>query len=200
MEDLVPFLIFIVIALVNLVKYILEKGAGTRKTPAEPARGPQRREPASLEEFFETLAEKMGPKPTELPEWPEGYERPDYMQEAEQYETARVQTDEGANEVKSPSAAKAEPIPTIPEKPVKAAGIKVAPPRAALKSAMKSLPVMSLGTKGMHMKTPPILRSSTGRTDFPLENKTDLKNAIIANIIFSQPRAYDTAFENSIIK
>ena len=197
MEDLVPFLIFIVIALVNLVKYILEKGAGTRKTPAETSRGPQRREPVSLEEFFETLAEKMGPKPTELPEWPEGYERPDYMQEAEEYETALAKTYIEEDAVEHLPAVTAEPSPILP---IKAAGIGALPSRVALKSAMTSVPTASIGTKGMRMKTPLMLRSSTGRIDFSLNSRTDLKNAIIAQIIFGPPRAYDTSFDNSLIK
>ncbi|WP_372846350.1 hypothetical protein, partial [Pontiella sp.] len=55
--------------------------------------------------------------------------------------------------------------------------------------------------KGLRLASTPILRSSSaGRIDFPLDNKADLKKAIIANIILSAPRAYATDFENTIVK
>jgi hypothetical protein len=139
----------------------------------------------------------MGPKPTELPDWPDGYERPDYMKEMEEYKTARVQADEEVDDVEHHPAARVETPPIMPKQ---VADISVPLSRAALKSAMKSVPTANMGTKGMRMKTPLILRSSTGHVNFPLNSKTDLKNAIIAQIIFGPPRAYDTSFENSIIK
>jgi len=202
MEDLVPFLIFIVIALVNLVKYILEKGAGTRRAPAAPSRGPQRKGPASLEEFFETLAEKMGPKPTGLPDWPEGYERPDYMKELEEYERAQARQhfeEDQAGDIAP--AAENKPVPAVQAAPLAAlSGIKLQTARASLKAAVKTVPTMGKGLSGMQIATAPMLRSSAGRIDYALNNKADLRNAIIANVIFSPPRAYDTEFENSIIK
>jgi len=83
MEDLIPLLIFLVIIAVNAIKFFAERG---RKKPApQPGDTPPKR-PSSLEAFFESIAEQMAPKPTELPEWPENHERPDYAHEMEAFE------------------------------------------------------------------------------------------------------------------
>ena len=83
MEDLVPLLIFIVIAVVNFLKFQAEKkGKGKPAPPASKEERPER-QPSSLEEFFEEIAQKFEPRPTPQPEWPDSVERPDYMQEME---------------------------------------------------------------------------------------------------------------------
>lgn len=195
MEDLVPFLIFIVIALINLAKFLLEKGARGKAPPAVPKSAPLPRKPGSLETFFESLAEKLEPQPTELPDWPEGYERPDYMKEMEAFE-ASVQTDEEEPLPEVIPLPVQHPAPTLPKN---IAGVKSQ--RSALKSALKAMPSLVTGANSMRMKTAPILRSgSVGRIDFPLSNKADLRKAIIANVIFSPPRAYETPFDNGIVK
>lgn len=203
MEDLVPFLIFIVIALVNLVKFILEKGVKDKQPPARPGQEPPRREPTSLEEFFDELAEKLEPKPTELPEWPEGRERPDYMQEMEEFEQARAEEleEEALAEPIPVPMEKAEPVSVKAEAPPEIPGIPPVTQTAALKSMMRSVPAAISNSKGMRIASAPILRSqSAGRIDFPLGNKADLKQAIIANLVFGPPRAYDCSFDNTIAK
>ena len=53
------------------------------------------------------------------------------------------------------------------------------------------------------MRLPPIslIRSTAaGSIDFELKDRRKLKQAIVANIIFSQPRAYDCSFDNTIAK
>ncbi|VGO15987.1 hypothetical protein PDESU_04576 [Pontiella desulfatans] len=199
MEDLVPFLIFIVIALVNLVKFILEKGVKGKQPPAVPGQKPPRKEPGTIEEFFENLAGKLEPQPSRLPDWPEGYERPDYMKEMEEFETGPPATFE------EPVA---EPVPTPPPAPMPIPGsLKAAAATHPLaqaepmEMALKSMPSSIASLKGLRIATPAILRSnSAGRINFPLGNKADLRKAIIANLIFSPPRAYATDFENTVVK
>jgi hypothetical protein len=197
MEDLVPFLIFIVIALVNMVKFIMEKGLRGKQPPARPGEPPPKHQPSTLEEFFEEIAGKLEPQPTEPPEWPKGFERPDYMKEMEEFEMTRAEELEEEtlkpvlNEpLSSPSSiqnAKADGIQ----------GFHAVGQSTSLQSTLKSIPSAIIGTKGMQIKTAPILRSSIGRIDYSLKNKADLKKAIIANIIFSPPRAYNCSFENT---
>jgi hypothetical protein len=202
MEDLVPFLIFIVIALVNLVKFVLEKGAKGKQPPAVPGEAPPKKTPGTIEAFFESLAEKLEPQPTELPDWPEGYERPDYMGEMEAFETGAPQTFAEPIE---------QTIPTPPPQPapdktstkpaIIVQNIQSGAQAASQKMGMKSIPSSIASLKGLRIATTPILRSSSaGRIDFPLDNKADLRKAIIANIILSAPRAYATGFENTIVK
>jgi len=75
MEDLVPLLIFIVIAVINVLKYQAEKKGKGKQPPARPAEGRPQRQPTTLEEFFEEIAQKFEPRPTPLPDWPESIER-----------------------------------------------------------------------------------------------------------------------------
>ncbi|HSR88236.1 MAG TPA: hypothetical protein VLL07_04730, partial [Pontiella sp.] len=89
MEDLVPLLIFIVIAVINVLKFQAEKKGKGKAPSARPADAPQR-QPTSLEEFFEEIARKFEPRPTPQPDWPEGVERPDYMKEMEEFERAQA--------------------------------------------------------------------------------------------------------------
>ncbi len=199
MEDLVPFLVFIVIALVNLVKFILEKGTAGKRPVARPSGTPPQRQPTTLEEFFEELAKKAEPKPAELPDLPKGYERPDYMREMEEFERER------AEELEEEKIA--ETIPEPEPNPETAAVVTHLPDVqsmrqvASLRSAMTAMPMSVIGTSGMRIASAPILRSSgAGKTDYPLKKKADLKKAIIANLIFSPPRAYDRSFDNTIAK
>ena len=54
MEDLIPFLIFIVVVIINLVKYAAEKGGKSKAAPKDGQ--PSTRRPSPLEDFFEDLA------------------------------------------------------------------------------------------------------------------------------------------------
>ncbi len=197
MDDLVPFLIFILIALINLVKFLLEKGAKGRKPAAQPAEEPPPAEHSTIEEFFESLAEKMAPKPTELPDWPEGYERPDYMKEMEEFNTARPEgyEEEVAEIIPMPTPAP-RPVPFVHDDAPERPAVAMMEPTAFLKSGLKSVPSLFSSSQGMRLPATTIMNSATGRIDFPLENKRDLRKAIIANIILQRPRAYDTSIEN----
>ncbi|MEN7973202.1 MAG: hypothetical protein ABFR47_05135 [Verrucomicrobiota bacterium] len=209
MEDLVPLLIFIVIAVVNLLKFTTEKGGRKKQAPSpsgkaprergvapsEGSRPPQRR-PSTIEAFFEEIAEKLEPQPTDLPEWPEGRERPNYMEEMEEFETTRAKTYE---EEEVPSIPTPPPAPLSHEVAKEAPVIQPEEKVVSLKSAMKAMPSLITNSQGMRIASAPILRSSTaGHIDLPLKDKSVLRKAIIANIVFSPPRAYDVSFNNTI--
>ena len=187
MDDLIGLIAFVVIAAVNLLAQAnKKKKQKQRMEGAEPQPEPK---PTPFESFFEDLADKLEPKPTPLPDWPEGYERPDYMQEMENFEQVE--------EVVVPPVAETPPHPEIIAEPVMeelsqvAAFNAPAPPASSVFS----------GSNLMRLPSVPLMRSnSTGKIDFDLKGRTKLKQAIIANIIFSQPRACDCSFDNSIAK
>jgi hypothetical protein len=191
MEDLVPFLIFIVIALVNLVKFVLEKGAKGKKPPALPGEAPPKRAPSTIERFFEEMAEKLEPKPTPVPDWPEGYERPDYMQEMEDFE------EEQPVEIVPMPEPVAAPMPVVHDMPplqgVERTVSFQAPPQVA--SSVFS------GSSRLRLPSVSLMRSNAaGTIDFELKDRKKLKQAIVANLVFSQPRAYDRTFDNTLAK
>lgn len=200
MEDLVPLLIFIVIVVVNLLKFAAEKGVKKKQTPPPSGEAPPRRA-SSLEAFFEDLAEKLEPQPTELPDWPESRKRPDYLQEMEEFQHAQAEAYEEETSAgiipmppPEPALVARKTDKTIPE-------IQSLDQTASLKSAMKSMPAMIINSRGLRIASTPILRSSSaGRIHFPLTEKATLRKAVIANLIFSPPRAYGAEFENTICK
>ena len=111
MEDLFPLLIFLVIVAINAIKFFAEK-AKTKKPAAQSGEAPPKRAPSSIETFFERLAKQMEPQPTELPDWPEGRDRPDYVHEMEEFESPLPE-----DSVEPPPAViipiKASPPPTL---------------------------------------------------------------------------------------
>lgn len=200
MDDLVPFLIFVVIAVVNLLKFAAEKGGKKRQAPRPSGAAQPKRQPTTLETFFEELAGKFEPQPTEVPDWPESRERPDYMKEMEVFETARAEAYEEEEPAETITMPPPKPAPAF-MKPVAAVPEIQHPDQAkSLKSAMRSMPALITNSKGLRIASAPILRSSAGRIHFPLRKKSELRKAIIANIIFSPPRAYDASFDNTIAK
>ncbi len=197
MEDLIPLFIFIAIAVINILKVRAEK-QGKGEQPSKPAgQTPPRHQPATLEEFFDEIARKFEPKPTALPDWPEHMERPDYRKQMDEFKHAQ------AFENEEPEAV----IPTTP-KPTPATAIKYDLPsneapqiHTTRKLAAFTLPAQSKAFAGlghMRMAEPPLLRSATGHTGFKLKNRKQLKQALIASMVFGPPRAYDTSFDNTI--
>jgi hypothetical protein len=178
MEDLVPLLIFVVIVAVNLFKFLAEKGGKAKQTPGKPSGTPPRRQPSALEQFFENLAEQVAPQPSKIPDWTEGYERSDYVQEMEAFEEDQT----------------AEIIPMPPPfqplaKPAIVQGV-----RRAGQSALS-------GSHGLRMPGNTFISTGkAGRAGFRIDGKNDLKQALIGQIIFSLPRAYDLSFDNTLSK
>ena len=199
MEDLIGFIIVIMVAVVNLLASIAKKRQRKRQA-SEEGEGVPTKKPSSIEEFFESLAEKLEPKPVEMPDWPDEIERPDYAQEQEEFETAQAaafEEGETAEIIPMPPPA---PPPSM-EVPAKAPAATMAEQSSSLRMAMKSMPSGVAGIRGMRIATAPILRSGrAGSVHFELKDKADLRKAILANIVFSPPRAFDASFENTIVK
>ena len=178
MEDLVPLLIFVAIAAINLFKFIAEKGGKAKPAQETPPGTPPRR-PSSLEQFFENLAEQVAPPPREIPDWPEGYERPDYVGEMEALEAE--QTVATYEPPAQPEPEEFQPL----EKP------------AIVQGARRALS----GSHGLRMPGNTFISTGkAGRAGFRIEGKKDLKQALIGHIIFSPPRACDLSFDNTIAK
>lgn len=195
MEDLIGLIVIIVFAVINLLSQ-----AGKKKRPAppgaapDPDRGQPRQAPASIEEFFEILNEKLAPKPTPLPDWPEGRPRPDYAREASEYEQSRWM-DFGDAENESEKIAAVAP-PEQPKPPL----LQPAEPQPVADLPRSSRKTFA-GSHGLRMPSSPLLRSkSAGTLSFNLSKRANLKKAIIANIVFSPPRAYDPRFETTTMK
>lgn len=198
MEDLVPLLIFIVIAAVNFLKYVSEKSG--KRPPAGPDRKPVEQEPTTLEDFFEEIERKFAPQPRELPEWPETIERPDYVREMEVYEATRTPV--------APQVEIEEIVPEPTERkpvPLRPALIReeMPPPENLGKVATFKIPAQGeifSGLNHMRISMPPLLRSAGGRTRFDLNTRSQLKRALIAGMVFGQPRAYDCSFDTTLAK
>ena len=201
MDDLIPFVIFIIIAIVNLLKYAAKKAGEGKSTPAPTPAGTPRKQPSSIEAFFEDLASKIEPQPTEVADWPEGSERPDYMKEMETFETpdaTRFEAEETAEIIPMPPP---EPRALAWQAAEKTDETQRIDQVAALKSAMTAVPALPSNAKSMRISSPPILRSSTaGRNDLPLKQRATLRQAILAHLVFSPPRAFEVEFDNLIIR
>ena len=199
MEDLVPLLIFIVIAVINVLKYQAEKKGKGKQSPARPEEGRPQRQPSSLEEFFEEIAQKFDPKPTPQPDWPDHIEQPDYMQEMVEFERAQAEIFEEEKIAQITPMPPPAPISEI----ITGSDSSVAPLPTGRQSTILRLPVQGSvfsSMSNMRISTPPLLRSAAGKTDFDIMNRKQLRQAILASLIFGQPRAYDTSFDNTIAK
>jgi hypothetical protein len=193
MEDLFPLLIFIVIAAVNAVKFFAEKG-GRKAAPSAPEKEKPAGGASALEEFFEEIAQKFEPKPREVAQWPEGIERPDYVKEMTAFKTTPAP--------KTQPEQQPEPIPAVYPQPLRSQMKKqeiTVPPTG--KNASVKMPAQSTAFAGMsnvRMPMQPLLRSTAGRTTFELKNKQQLKQALLANMVFGPPRAYEQSFNNTM--
>jgi hypothetical protein len=191
MEDLFPLLIFIVIAAVNAVKFFAEKG-GRKAAPSAPEKEKPAGGASALEEFFEEIAQKFEPKPREVAQWPEGIERPDYVKEMTAFQTTPPpQTEELPPQ-----------MPDVYPQPVRTQMEKQKMPVApAERNPPVKMPAQSSAFAGMssvRMPMQPLLRSTAGRTTFELKNKQQLKQALLANMVFGPPRAYEQSFNNTM--
>ncbi len=160
MEELVTLIFVLVIVVVNVFKFFIEKGGKSKKKTA-PNRIQPERTPSTLERFFADLAEQMEPKPQTLPDLPEGFERPDYAQEMTEFD----QTQEEAQKEEHD----AEIIPFVAPEPAK-----------------------------VRREPPPMRSANPSPARFKIKGKNNLKQAMIAHIIFSPPRAFDLSFTNTL--
>ena len=177
-DDLIPFLIFIGVALINLIKTAIERGgaklappSNTKKDNSSPKRAIN-----TFEDFIDEISEQFS-----------NDEKID-----NQYQQEIISEDIHENENLSP-------VPTIKIEEKEEIIIENIQ-KEALGTAIKSIPNALLGTKTIKTPAIPMLpNTKKGNLIFPIQDRKTFKNAIIANVIFSSPKAYDTTFENTNI-
>jgi len=198
MEDFVTFLVIIAVVIINALRLRNEQRAKNRP-PEESGEEPPRKPASTLEDFFDELARKFEPQPRDLPEWPEEVERPDYIREMEEYEEEKK---EFPVPVSTPKAA----IPAKPEFNPTPITVPPITSEMLVPKAMGKAPAFKLNTQNMmmagmsasHIANPPLLRSAAGKTHFGLKTRKELKQALIASMVFGSPRAYEQTFHNSL--
>ncbi|MEE9369436.1 MAG: hypothetical protein V3V05_11340 [Pontiella sp.] len=192
MEELGPFLFFIFIALVQLVKFLIEKTKGkTAPVQQNEETAPPKR--SALEDFFEGIAKKLElqPQPTAMPDWPDDIERPNYTQEMDQSE-------EELEYLEKPIA---EIIPMPEPVPLNGSTLKRIEKTVAFQAPPQVASSVFAGTSNMRLPSVPLMKSNANENiNINLKNRKTLKQAVIAHIIFSQPRAYDCSFDNTVAK
>ncbi|MBN2685304.1 MAG: hypothetical protein JXR40_08490 [Pontiellaceae bacterium] len=193
MEDSLFVFVIIGVIIINALKFFLQKQLNTSQSDdAVP-----KKKTSPLEEFLQEIAEKVEGKPREVPAWPEEIERPDYLQEMQEYKLGQMNPTRLKH---SPEPVTPPPPPApMPEMPMKSQetvkGIRSVKP-TSFKISVKGMyvPGMNFPQSGQA----PILRSSTGKTAFDLNSRKKAKKALIAQMVFSRPRAYETSFDNTI--
>ncbi|MBN2703573.1 MAG: hypothetical protein JXR23_05105 [Pontiellaceae bacterium] len=197
MEEIFPLIIFIIVIALKGLSSIAQR----KMTPPSPEKdqAPPKKKASPLEEFLQEIAAKVEPKPRELPEWPEEIERPDYVQEMREYELGKPLTAHRRPLKEELIESAPPPPPSMPEMQMKIREeIKI--PRS-LKPTSFKISVKGMYIPGMNFPNSgqaPILRSATGKTTFDFNNRKQAKRALIAQMVFSQPRAYETSFDNTI--
>ena len=174
-DDLIPFLIFIGVALINLIKTAIERGGAKLAPPSNTKKdnSSPKRPISTFEDFIDEISEQFS-----------NDEKID-----NQYQQEIISEDIHENENLSP-------VPTIKieEKEEIIENIQ----KEALGTAIKSIPNALLGAKTIKTPAIPLLpNTQKGNLIFPIQDRKTFKNAIIANIIFSSPKAYDMTFENT---
>ena len=183
-DDLIPFLIFIGVALINLIKTAIERGGAKLAPPSNTKKdnSSPKRPISTFEDFIDEISEQFS-----------NDEKID-----NQYQQDIISEDIHENENLSP-------VPTIKieekeEKEEKEEIIIENIQKEALGTAIKSIPNALLGAKTIKTPAIPLLpNTQKGNLIFPIQDRKTFKNAIIANVIFSSPKAYDTTFENTNI-
>ncbi len=203
MDDLIPFLIFIGVALINLVKTAIERGGAkkappparrsappTTQTPAPSPTAAPKQSPSTLEEFFEEIAEQFG---ADVDEDEDFFEEPQPIFETPPQPKPDFQS------MRDPQPEAETQLPPIDLNALNPTKIKaVTLHRKAIGSALKSTPNTLLSFDTLKLPSTPLVSSSqAGNLNFPLRERETFRNAIIANIIFSPPRALDQNQQNT---
>ena len=177
-DDLIPFLIFIGVALINLIKTAIERGGAKLAPPSNTKKdnSSPKRPISTFEDFIDEISEQFS-----------NDEKID-----NQYQQEIISEDIHENEDLSPvSTIKIEEKEEIIIENIQ---------KEALGAAIKSIPNALLGAKTIKTPAIPMLpNTKKGNLIFPIQDRKTFKNAIIANVIFSSPKAYDTTFENTNI-
>ena len=174
-DDLIPFLIFIGVALINLIKTAIERGGAKLAPPSNTNKNTSSPKKAinTFEDFIDEISEQ--------------FSNDEKIDKQNQQEIISEDIYENEN---------LSPVPTIKieEKEEIIENIQ----KEALGTTIKSIPNALLGAKTIKTPAIPLLpNTQKGNLIFPIQDRKTFKNAIIANIIFSSPKAYDTKFENT---
>lgn len=180
MDDFIPFLIFVIIGVINFAQFAAKKKKlAQQKGESEPAVSP-------LAQIFERLSEELAPKVSvvEEEEWPENFQRPDYAHEMEEFLHTKEESVVEQKETLESLNEKDDFIPNdifeIPEhRPSKRS--------KTVFSSSHGLRMISATKKG-------------NGSAFRIGGKKELRQALKAHIIFSPPRAMDPSFDDRIIK
>lgn len=198
MEEIFPLIIFIIVIALKGLSSIAQR----KMTPPSPKKdqAPPKKKASPLEEFLQEIAAKVEPKPRELPPWPEEIKRPDYVQEMHEYELGMPLTVHRRQWKEDPiESAPPPPPPPMPEMQMQIRE-EVKTPRS-LKPTSFKISVKGMYIPGMNFPNggqAPILRSAAGKTTFEFNSRKQAKKALIAQLVLSKPRAYETSFDNTI--
>jgi hypothetical protein len=182
MEDLIPFLVFGVVALANFAQFVAKQKKRAQQNGEESASSGT----ASFSQIFERLTEELAPKIEIEEEWPDNFKRPDYAHEMEDFLHTKDDSIEAQNIVFEPELQNEE------SEFIQDVSFEI-PEHHPFKSSKSVLS----GSHGLRMMS---ATNKNGRNGFRIRGKQELKRALKAHIIFSPPRAMDTSFENGITK
>ena len=190
MEDIVPLIFFLVIVVVNGIKFLITragKKASSGNAPDTEKTAPKPSSP--FDQFFEKIAEQLEPKPQPEPDLPEEFVRPDYAREMAEYEQEQVE------EPLQPAVYIPELVSEATPLPKQHAPAIVQIPTQKLQTSFSSSHGIRMPGMNAFIQT-----GNKTKSDFRIEGNQDLRRAMLAHVIFSPPRALDLSFDNTIAR
>ena len=185
MDEIIPFLIFVAFTIFEAIRGRKKKKSRLKKgkfTPKEESVTTENVKPAKTSDFLEGFLSSF-PFSEEIPDT----KMDDFIEEEIQEEPIVSQLEEvveNPNQTETPS----NNFDLILEN------------REEISSSFKAVPLKLLSLKNLQMSYIPIASNAEKKSiDFSLKNKKAVKQAIIANLIFNRPRAYDNNFDSSNI-
>jgi len=185
MDEIIPFLLFVAFTIFEAIRGRKKKKNRLKKTKVIPDRKPV------LEE---------SPKSTRTDDFLEGFlssfpfSEDNTEPKIDDFIDEEIQEESIINpleEIVENSFETKEPLNNID---------LIAEHRKEISSSFKAVPLKLLSLKNLQMSYIPIASNAEKKSiDFSLKNKKAVKQAIIANLIFNRPRAYDSDFDNSNI-
>ena len=185
MDEIIPFLIFVAFTIFEAIRGRKKKKSRLKKTesaPKEDSVNIENVKPARTSDFLEGFLSSF-PFSEEIPDT----KMDNFVEEEIQEESVVSQLEEVVEnpyEIKTP----VNNFDLIVEH------------REEISSSFKAVPLKLLSLKNLQMSYIPIASNAEKKSiDFSLKNKKAVKQAIIANLIFNRPRAYDNNFDSSNI-
>ena len=185
MDEIIPFLIFVAFTIFEAIRGRKKKKSRLKKaesTPIDNSLTTENVKSAKTSDFLEGFLSSF-PFSEEIPDT----KMDDFIEEGIQEEPIVSQFEEvveNSYETKIPS----NNFDLIVEH------------REEISSSFKAVPLKLLSLKNLQMSYIPITSNAEKKSiDFSLKNTKAVKQAIIANLIFNRPRAYDSNFDSSNI-